>query len=46
MYKYEDLKIKIIYWQPQDIVTSSTSDSESADDLGGWNEGWFTQNNG
>ena len=45
MYKYEGLFIKVIYLEEQDIITNSTS-VESADDLGGWNSGWFTQNNG
>jgi hypothetical protein len=45
MYKYEGLFIKVIYLQEQDIITNST-DFENADDLGGWNNGWFTQNNG
>ena len=45
MYKYEELFIKVIYLQEQDIITNSTG-FENADDLGGWNNGWFTQNNG
>ena len=45
MYKYEELFIKVIYLQEQDVITNSTS-GENADDLGGWNNDWFTQNNG
>jgi hypothetical protein len=43
MYKYEELFIKVIYLQEQDIITNSTF-GENADDLGGWNNDWFTQN--
>jgi hypothetical protein len=45
MYKYEELFIKVIYSQEQDIITNSTS-GENADDLGVWDNDWFTQNNG
>ena len=44
MGKYEELKIKIIFFFNLDIITNSTS--ESADDLGEWNSDWFAQPKG
>jgi len=43
MRKYEEIKIKITSLLNLDVLTSSTSESESADDLGGWNNDWFVQ---
>lgn len=40
---YEVLEIKFIFFFGQDIITNSQS--ESADDLGGWNDDWFAQGN-
>lgn len=39
MKKYKDLEIELLFFQPQDIITNSPS--ESADDIGGWNSDWF-----
>ena len=44
MKKYEMLEMKVIFFFEQDIITNSTS--ESADDLGGWNNDWFANGNG
>ena len=41
MEKYEELKIKITFFFGSDIITYSSD--ESADDLGEWNNDWFTQ---
>ena len=41
---YEELVIKIIWFSQQDVVT--LSNDEAADDLGGWNSGWFSKGNG
>lgn len=41
MGKYEELKIRIIVFFNSDIITDSIS--ESADDLGEWNNDWFVQ---
>ena len=39
MKQYQDLEIKIAWFTMQDVVRTS----ENADDLGGWNSGWFPQ---
>lgn len=45
--QYESPFLDIVLLQTQDIITNSSSvNSESADDLGGWNDNWFPQNNG
>lgn len=44
MKKYEGLEMEWIFFFEQDIITNSPSESD--DDLGGWNDGWFTQGNG
>ena len=44
MKKYEMLEMKVVFFFEQDIITNSTS--ESADDLGSWNNDWFAQGNG
>ena len=44
MEKYEELKIKITFFFNLDVITYSTS--ESADDLGEWNNDWFGQPKG
>ena len=44
MQKYEKIDIKIIVFESNDVITNSKNDVE--DDLGGWNNDWFTQNNG
>ena len=36
--------IKVIFFENNDVITNSKNDA--ADDLGGWNSDWFTQNNG
>lgn len=41
MKKYEMLEMKVIFFFEQDIITNSTS--ENTDDLGGWNNDWFTK---
>ena len=43
MKKYEMLEMEVVFFFEQDVIANSTS--ESADDLGGWNNGWFSQNN-
>ena len=35
---------KVIFSENNDVITTSKDDA--ADDLGGWNSDWFTQNNG
>ena len=42
--QYESPFLDTVLLQMQDIITNSSS--ESADDLGGWNDNWFPQNNG
>ena len=44
MQKYEKIDIKIIVFENNDVIANSKNDA--ADDLGGWNIDWFTQNNG
>jgi len=44
MKKYEMLEMKVVFFFEQDIITNSPS--ESADDLGGWDNDWFVQGNG
>ena len=44
MKKYEMLEMKVVFFFEQDIITNSTS--ESADDLGGWDNDWVAQGNG
>ena len=44
MQKYEKIDIKIMIFENNDVITNSKNDV--ADDLGGWNNDWFTQNNG
>jgi hypothetical protein len=44
MQGYEKIDIKIIVFENNDVITNSRNDA--ADDLGGWNSDWFTQNNG
>ena len=44
MKKYEMLELKVVFFFEQDIITNSTS--ESADDLGCWDNDWFAQGNG
>lgn len=39
--EYERLVLRILFWEEQDVITSS---SEDADDTGGWNEDWFKKN--
>ena len=42
--QYESPFLKIVLLQTQNIITNSLSVSnESADDLGGWNNVWFSQ---
>ena len=43
MKKYETLAMKVIFFFEQDVITNSTS--ENVDDLGGWNNDWFTKGN-
>jgi hypothetical protein len=43
MEKYRELEMEIILSFEQDIITSSKT--EGADDLGEWNNNWFTQGN-
>jgi hypothetical protein len=38
---YESPYCKILFLQKQDIIAGSPN--ESADDLGGWNNAWFSQ---
>ena len=40
--EYETLVLRILFWEAQDIITSSSDDA--ADDTGGWNEDWFKKN--
>ena len=40
---YKELEIGISFFLEQDIITSSNN--ESADDLGGWNSDWFAKGN-
>ena len=44
MQEYEKIEIQVIFFENYDIITKSKNDA--ADDLGGWNSDWFTQNNG
>ena len=44
MQEYEKIEIQVIFLDNHDIITNSKNDD--ADDLGGWNNDWFTQNNG
>lgn len=44
MKQYEELIIKVVVLSMQDIITNSRS--EEADDLGGWNDEWFSKTNG
>ena len=44
MKKYEEIKIEFRRVSLRDIVT--VSPDESADDMGGWYEDWFSQENG
>ena len=44
MQAYEKIEIKIIFFENNDVITSSKKDS--ADDFGDWNDHWFTGNNG
>ena len=44
MKEYEKMIIKVIFFENNDVITNSMNDA--ADDLGGWNSDWFTQNNG
>ena len=44
MKEYEKMTIKVIFFENNDVITNSKNDA--ADDLGGWNSDWFTQNNG
>ena len=43
-YCMQDLMGYIIFFENNDVITNSKNDA--ADDLGGWNSDWFTQNNG
>ena len=43
MKKYEILELEVIFLLEQDIITNSKT--ESADDLGGWNNDWFAKGN-
>lgn len=38
---FESLRLEIIKWEEEDIVTASESSSEGADDIGGWHDNWF-----
>ena len=44
MKKYKMLEMEIVFFFEQDIITNSIS--ESADDLGSWDNDWFAQGNG
>ena len=44
MQEYDKIDIKVIFFENNDVITNSKNDA--ADDLGGWNSDWFTQNNG
>ena len=44
MQEYEKMAIKVIFFESNDVITNSNFDA--ADDVGGWNSDWFTQNNG
>ena len=41
---YKDLKLRLVFYEDTDVIAASKEDA--ADDLGGWNNAWFTQNNG
>ena len=43
MQEYEKIDITITVFESGDVIATSM---EGADDLGQWNEGWFTKNNG
>ena len=43
MKEHEKLNVKIVWFETNDVITNSTSDA--ADDFGGWNSGWFAQDN-
>ena len=44
MKRYKELAIKVVVFSLQDIITNSQS--EAADDLGEWNDEWFSNRNG
>lgn len=43
MKEYENVNITIVLLEINDVITNSKNDG--ADDLGGWNNDWFAQNN-
>ena len=40
MNKYKELEVEVLFLKEQDVITSSP---EGADDLGCWNDNWFSQ---
>ena len=43
MQEYKEMDVMIILFEKGDVITASPNE---VDDLGEWNKGWFTQNNG
>ena len=43
MKKYEELKLKLVFYLGRDVI--ATSASEKDDDLGSWDDDWFTGGN-
>ena len=41
---YENLMIEVVFFETDDVVAGSPEDG--ADDLGGWHNEWFSQNQG
>ena len=38
---YKDLKLRVLFYEDVDVIAASKEDA--ADDFGGWNDAWFTQ---
>ncbi len=43
-YQYEELVLRIVLYVEPNILATSAEDA--ADDFGGWNDDWFTSNEG
>ena len=37
---YKDLKLRVVFYDDTDVIAASKDDD--VDDLGGWNDAWFT----
>lgn len=43
MKEYEMVMVRIVFYECRDVIAMSSEDA--ADDFGGWNSGWFAQDN-